>query len=175
MQTAETLRFRRQKRLIILCRSASTGKKRSMQPGQVWQGSPALCMSVWRRVAWLAGSPACGRARAAGLLCGSLRPGILRSLPLLTWHKVPKRPLPASGMAVIWLRPAWDCRTGSRLLYAARCGLRRATTRQICDSACPGRMVRRFGVLLLTFPGQSNDLGDYSFRAHMLVHLSRNP
>ena len=29
--------------------------------------------------------------------------------------------------------------------------------------------------LLLTFPGQSTDLGDYIFRAHMLVDLGKNP
>lgn len=29
--------------------------------------------------------------------------------------------------------------------------------------------------LLFTFPGQSTDLGDYTFRAHMLVHLGKNP
>lgn len=28
---------------------------------------------------------------------------------------------------------------------------------------------------IFTFPGQSTDLGDYIFRAHMLVHLDRNP
>jgi len=29
--------------------------------------------------------------------------------------------------------------------------------------------------LLLTYPGQSTDIADYSFRAHMLVHLGKNP
>jgi hypothetical protein len=28
---------------------------------------------------------------------------------------------------------------------------------------------------VLTFPGQSTDMGDYIFRAHMLAHLGRNP
>jgi len=30
-------------------------------------------------------------------------------------------------------------------------------------------------ILLFTYPGQSSDLGDYTFRAHMLVHLGKNP
>lgn len=30
-------------------------------------------------------------------------------------------------------------------------------------------------ILLLTYPGQSNDWGDYTFQSHMLVHLGKNP
>lgn len=30
-------------------------------------------------------------------------------------------------------------------------------------------------MLLLTYPGQSNDWGDYTFQSHMLVHLGKNP
>jgi alpha-1,6-mannosyltransferase len=29
--------------------------------------------------------------------------------------------------------------------------------------------------LLMTFPGQSSDLGDYTFRAHMIAHMGTNP
>ncbi len=48
----------------------------------------------------------------------------------------------------------------------------------------PGRSLRRWMLAgwlaaalcaLFTFPGQSTDMGDYIFRAHMLVHLHVNP
>jgi len=100
----------------------------------------------------------------------------LRSFPLLTWYKTPQATfaslthgsyLAAIGLSIACLGLVILCKKSWTV----------ARDR-------PGRSAVIFiwagwlgasAILLLTYPGQSTDLGDYAFRAHMLVHLGKNP
>ena len=96
--------------------------------------------------------------------------------PLLRWHSTPAMSfaklvgysylaaggLALAGLALIMLgRTMWD----TALTQPGR------VTRIAILAGWTGASL----ALLFTYPGQSTDLGDYSFRGHMLVHLGRNP
>jgi hypothetical protein len=96
--------------------------------------------------------------------------------PLLAWYNVPHttfasltsyHPLAAISLALAGLASVVLC---WRMWQVAQILPRRVAILLIVAgwlgaSACA----------ILTFPGQSTDMGDYIFSAHMLVHLGRNP
>ncbi len=114
--------------------------------------------------------------RLAFLFAGLYLIAFLIPFPLPRWYNIPyvsfvsitnSAPLAAVGLALAGL-----------VLVGLNVQLWRIARRQ------PGRALRRWmfaGWLaaalcaLFTFPGQSTDMGDYIFRAHMLVHLHVNP
>ena len=114
--------------------------------------------------------------RLAFLFVGLYLIAYLLPFPLTQWYSTPHvsfalvtdfAPLAAVGLALTGL-----------VLIGLNAQLWRIARRQ------PGPTLRRWlfaGWLaaafcaLFTFPGQSTDIGDYIFRAHMLVHLHVNP
>ncbi len=96
--------------------------------------------------------------------------------PLLTWYNVPHttfasltshHPLAAIALVLAGLASVALCWRMWRLAPSLP---RRAAIPLIV-----GGWLGACACAILTFPGQSTDMGDYTFSAHMLVHLDRNP
>ncbi len=96
--------------------------------------------------------------------------------PLLTWYNVPHttfasltshHPLAAISLVLAGLASVALC---WRMWRLAQTLPRRAAILLIV-----GGWLGACACAILTFPGQSTDMGDYTFSAHMLVHLGRNP
>ncbi len=96
--------------------------------------------------------------------------------PLLRWQTIPNiswasitdyRPLAALGLALAGLSLVALC---WRMWQLAQTLPRRAVLLLIVAG-----WVGASACAILTFAGQSTDMGDYIFRAHMYVHLGKNP
>jgi hypothetical protein len=96
--------------------------------------------------------------------------------PLFRWHDAPNttfasitrhRPLAAVALVLSSIALLALCARMMRLAktLGARSALPLVAAGWLGASLCA----------LFTFPGQSTDMGDYAFRAHMLLHLGRNP
>lgn len=96
--------------------------------------------------------------------------------PLLTWYAIPKASFASitqlSFWAAIGLAMAALILT---LLYLRLWNIaRHRPDRSTIVMILAGWLAASI-ILLFTFPGQSSDLGDYTFHAHMLAHLGQNP
>lgn len=96
--------------------------------------------------------------------------------PLLTWYDIPKTSfasvaqhniLAAAGLAIAGLVLI--------LLYRQMWIVARGKSDRFTAALILAGWLGASAVLLMTYPGQSSDLGDYTFHAHMLVHLNENP
>lgn len=110
------------------------------------------------------------------LFVGIYALAFLRPFPLLAWYKFPKSTfasithysyLAAIGLELAGLGLVWLCRQ----IWAVA----RERPGRYAASLILAGWLSVSAMLLLTYPGQSADLGDYVFRAHMLTHLGKNP
>lgn len=96
--------------------------------------------------------------------------------PLLAWYDIPKTSFASiaqrSGLAAVGLALAGLVLI---LLYRQIWIVARGKSDRFTAGLVLAGWLGASAVLLMTFPGQSSDLGDYTFHGHMLVHLNANP
>lgn len=125
---------------------------------------------------WMLTSPMRSGLFMAALFVAVYAAAYLIPFPLLTWYPVSQRtfatitshsPLAAIGLALASLVSVLLCwRIGRVVLtLSRRFAIFLIVLAWLSACACA----------ILTTPGLSTDMGDYIFRAHMFVHLNRNP